>query len=259
MTRSLDVISKNLVEGYRQSLSLTEHGEDAFLVMPQTFADGTLLSVLISTDGSAVSVTDRGLTADLLGISGVDISRGSVAKSWEAVLKSGRTLPAFGAESWEITASGGAEDLPTLVQVVADTALRAEGLKVLASTRRGGSFAESVLRQITAHDLAVVPRAEMPGRHGSRRQVTCKIEVAAGVFMQALAGKDRDTRSGAYDHAAALFGDSQAPLSSRLCVLQGRQWDKWQIDGLKDVARVSLDDELKDLLTDYNSSSMSDA
>lgn len=251
MTRNLDVISSNLVDGYRQSLTLVEHGQDALLVMPQTFSDGTLLSVLISTGGTVVSVTDRGITSDLLGIAGVDISRGAVARSWEAVLKSGRTLPAFGAEPWEITASGDAEDLSTLVQVVADTALRAEGLKVLAVPRRGGSYADSVVRRVLQHSLPVVPHAPMAGLHGSHRKVTCKIEIRNGVYLQALAGKDGDTRALAYDHAAALFGSSAAPVSNRLCVLQGKSWAKWQIDGLRDVARVSVDDELAGLLDEY--------
>lgn len=253
MTRSLDIISNNLVDGYRRSLTLAEHGEDTFLVMPQTFADGTLLSVLISTSGTEVSVTDRGLTSDLLGMAGVDISRPNVAASWNAVLQSGRMPPAFGAEPWEITASGSPDDLSTLVQVVADTALRAEGLTVLATGRRRGTFADTVLQQVVAHNLPVVPRAPMPGRHGSQRKVTCKIDVHAGVFLQALAGKDREARSGAFDHAAALFAGSAVSKSSRLCVLQGNEWDGWQIGDLREVAHVSLEDELPDLLAGYRS------
>lgn len=247
MTVDTESLKADLVAGFARSVHLRAHGDNTLVVMPQTFSDGTILSLLVSDCDGVVTVTDRGTTADQLSSVDVDITKGVPQASWRAVRTSAGMLPAMGAEDWELTAAGSRDDLATLVQAVADTALRAEGLRALSRTRRSRTFGDRVIGQLVDSNLPVIPRASMKGRHGSSRQVTCRIEITSGYYVQALGGRDTESRSWSFDHAASLFSTAHPDKSHRFAVLQGSGWPMWQIEGLREVARVADEDELQDV------------
>jgi hypothetical protein len=248
-----DELREQVVAGFAASIDVRPYGRDFLLGLPQTFEDGTLLSVLVTNIGGQVEVTDRGLTAEQLSLVGVDITRGVAQSSWEAVRTSGHTLPAMGAESWEISAAGGWEQLSHLVQVVADTALRAEGLRVLTRQVRHRTFSESVVVRLAEARLPVVPRAPMSGRNGSARLVTCKVDVESGFYVQALAGRDSEARLQAFDHGFALFSTAVPDQRRRIAVLQDAPWPAWQVNDLRDVATVLTGDEFPGRLQELTS------
>ncbi|AOT25780.1 hypothetical protein SEA_TORTELLINI_35 [Mycobacterium phage Tortellini] len=241
-----------IVDGYRDSLSAVPYGDDSTLIsLPATFASGEMLSLLITVTAGLVNVTDRGQTADVLLDYGVDRTKGRAAASFDAVRRSVGLPPVFGSADWEITAAVDPSDVAIAVQAVADAAMRADGLRVLARDTRSASFADKSVRRISER-TAVVPRARIPGRHGGQRPVTLSYPGKDGgdYFLQALASRDSETRLTAYDHASGLFMNAQPELSHRIALLEDGSWEPWQIKGLKSICRVVVEDEVDSLVQD---------
>lgn len=228
-----------IVKGYRETLKAVPYGDGHLISLPTTFASGNLVTLLVTIDGGVVTVTDRGLAAEELTDVGLDFSSGRLARSFAAVRDSTGLAPMFGAEEWELTASADAADIAVAIQAVADAAIRAEGLRALAASRRSVTFADRAIHRVAAR-TAVVPRARMPGKHGAARPVTLsyKGRDRENYYVQALAGRDSDTRIRAYDHASGLFLGATPSLSHRVALLQEGDWEPWQVHNLTEVCKV---------------------
>lgn len=228
-----------IADGYRDSLAAVPYGDGELISLPATFASGALVTVLAVIADDVATVTDRGLAADELADAGLDISTGRVARSFAAVRNSTGLAPVFGAENWEITASVDAADIAIAVQAVADAAIRADGLRALAKSRRLADFAEQSV-DLISHRTSVIPRAKMPGVHGSLRRVTLSYPGRdhKPYYEQALPGRDSETRVRSYDHASGLFLGAAPDLLHRVALLQQGDWELWQVKNLSQVCQV---------------------
>lgn len=246
MTALMDTIGDSLVAGYRDSLHLHRFGADgALITLPHTLQDGTPVQVLVEREGKLVTVTDRGLVADHLDMFGVDLDRTTVAGSWAAIRAGITFSPAIGSDDWDISAMGGQGEMAALVQAVADAAVRADGLRVLASGHTPKSFAGRVVAAI-GERVAVVPRAALPDRFGAQRQVTCSVGVSNVRYVQALSSGSKARRVQNFDKARSMFSSSTAPEKHRVSLLEGSAstWDRWQMDGLREVGVVAFDHDI---------------
>jgi hypothetical protein len=240
-----------IADGYRNSLASVPYEDGELISLPATFASGALVTVLATISGGVATVTDRGLTADELGDFGLDLSSGRAARSFIAVRDSTGLAPAFGAEEWEITARVDAADIAIAVQAVADAAIRADGLRALAQTERVASFAEKTIDRISI-TTAVVPRAKLPGKHGSDRKVTLSYlgRDSQNYYVQALAGRDNETRIRSYDHASGLFLGASPSITHRVALLQHGRWERWQVENLTEVCKVIDEREADQFIAD---------
>ncbi|WP_156686773.1 hypothetical protein [Mycobacterium sp. Marseille-P9652] len=228
-----------IVKGYRETLKAVPYGDGHLVSLPTTFASGNLVTVLVTIDDGVVTVTDRGLAADELSDAGLDFSSGRLARSFAAVRDSTGLPPMFGAEEWELTAAADAADVAVAIQAVADAAIRAEGLRALAGSRRSATFADRAIDRVAAR-TPVVPRARMPGKYGPGRLVTLSYagRDSENYYLQALAGRDSDTRIRSYDHASGLFLGATPSLNHRVALLQKGDWEPWQVHNLTEVCKV---------------------
>lgn len=238
-----------IVKGYAETLKAVPYGDGHLISLPTTFTSGNLMTVLVTFESGAVSVTDRGLTADELSDAGLDLSSGRVARSFSAVCASTGLPPVFGAENWEITASADAADVAIAVQAVADAAMRADGLRALATSSRSATFAEVAVARVAAR-TAVVPHAKMPGKYGAIRRVTLSYvgHDNESYYVQALAGRDRESRVRSYDHASGLFLGAAPSITHRVALLQHGDWESWQVKNLGEVCRVIDEEEADDFI-----------
>jgi hypothetical protein len=228
-----------IVKGYRDALEAVPYGDGHLISLPTTFASGNLVTVHVAIEGGVVTVTDRGLAAEELADVGLDFSSGRLARSFAAVRDSTGLAPMFGAEEWELTASADAADIAVAIQAVADAAIRAEGLRALSVSRRSVTFADRAIRQLSTR-TPVVPRAKMPGKYGAERLVTLsyKGRDSQNYYVQALAGRDSETRSRSYDHASGLFLGATPSVTHRVALLQKGEWESWQVNNLTEVCKV---------------------
>lgn len=236
-----------LVNEYRDALHVQPYGDGELLLLPATFVGGEPVEVLITRDGTHISVTDRGTAADALADVGVDLS-GRARKSFEAIVKAIDLSPAFGAEWWEISVSTDQEGLAAAIQAVSDASMRADGLRALGGGRRRRSFGDVVVNAAAQH-TAVVPRASMATRRGdAQRQVTLKFDgrrEGEQFYLQALSSRDAEARSHAYDHASGLFLAAEPDQHHRVALLQDGPWERWQEDALRDVCEVVHQSEME--------------
>lgn len=240
----------DIVTGYRDCLAATDYGDGHLVSLPATFESGNLVTVLISRTDGVATVTDRGLAADELAIAGLDLT-GRAARSFAAVRDSTGLAPMFGADDWEISASVDAADVAIAVQAVADAVIRADGLRALVTAARPASFGDKTIARFAAH-AAVVPRDKMPGKHGAMRRVTFSYRGRdeAQYYVQALAGRDTETRVRSYDHASGLFLGAAPEPNHRVALLQHGDWERWQIENLREVCRVVDEQDAEQLVAD---------
>lgn len=197
------------------------------------------------------TITDRGVTADQLEDAGVNVDdQPRAARSFAAVRDSIGLPFAIGAGPWEIASSVDVGDIAIAVQVLADAAIRADGLRVLGSGNRATSFADKSVSRLSAR-TAVVPKAKMPGRHGGDRQVTLayKGNDDARFYVQALSGSDKDSRTRSYDHASGLFLGAPPDQKHRVALRQNASWELSLINNLREVCQVVDEDEIDDFVS----------
>ncbi|UNQ40236.1 hypothetical protein MPC38_02930 [Prescottella equi] len=233
-----------LVEGFRLSLDVCTYGDGFLVNLPQSLTSGTILALLVEDDGEVVSVSDRGLIADELEMVGVDIEDPIASKSWSAVRQSIGRPEVFGVEAWELSACGPSEDLFSLVQAVADAAMRADALRPLSRKHRSGGFRERVIQLAGAHHLAVVPNAVLQGRHGSKWKTTCRIDAGTPRFVQALGGRSRQQRMAMFNKAVATFTNVEFEKSALVSALEGNDWEPWHFETLKDYSTPVLESDI---------------
>lgn len=233
-----------IANGYRESLGSVPYRGGELITLPTAFASGTLVTVHVVVDQGVVTITDRGLTAEELCDAGLDMQSPRVARSFDAARDSTGLAPAFGSADWEITASADVGDIAIAIQSVADAAIRADGLRVLATAKRSSSFATQTIDRVSVR-TAVLLRAPMPGKHGSSRQVTLSYggRDEQPYFVQALSGGDKEARIRSYDHASGLFFGATPELTHRVALLQKGAWERWQIETLRDLCQVVDEEE----------------
>lgn len=231
-----------LVADYRRQLAVERSGTGLLFTLPQTLHDGTPVQLQVEFDGSTAQISDLGLLADHLDMAGVDLGRRQIAAAWGQIRSSIGYEPALGAEPWELSAWADRTALSSAISAVADSAIRADGLRVLASQYRPKSFSERVVHTL-GNRLTVVPRAVLPGKYGAQRTVTCSVGVKEVSYIQAVGASDR---MASFDHTVSLFNASTIPADHRIALLQGprKTWESWQIQALEDVSTTRFEDNL---------------
>lgn len=241
MTETSEFIEE-LATDYRHQIDVRKSGYGYLCTLPHTLHDGTPVELYVEFDGQAARISDQGRLSDHLDMAGVDLGRKQIATAWKQIQTSVGYAPAFSAEPWELSAFAERSQLSSALYAVADSAVRADGLRVLASQFRPRSFSERVVSTL-GRRLTVVPRAVIPGRYGSQRVVTCSVGVKKVNYIQAVGASDR---MGSFDHTISLFNSSAIPAEKRIALLQGPvgKWAGWQVRALEDVSMTRFEDDL---------------
>lgn len=240
---------EELVSEYRRQIHVEPTGEGFLFTLPQTLHDGTPVQLHVEFDGLTAQINDQGLLSDHLDMAGVDLGRKQIAAAWQQIRNSIGFGPALSAEDWELSAFADRKSLSSALNAVADSAIRADGLRVLASQYRPKSFSERVVSTLGSR-LTVVPRAIMPGKYGANRMVTCSVGVKSVNYIQAVGASDR---MASFDHTISLFNSSTIPAEHRIALLQGpvKKWENWQIQALEDVSSTRFEDGLAAMVDEF--------
>lgn len=242
MTETTSKIVDEMVASYRRQIDVERAGGGFLFTLPHTLHDGTPVVLYVEFDGETAQISDQGLLSDHLDMAGVDLGKKQISAAWLQIRSSVGYLPALAAEDWEISAFADRKSLSSALYAVADSAIRADGLRVLASQYRPKSFSERVVSTL-GHRLTVVPRAIIPGKYGSKRVVTCSVGVKRVNYIQAVGASDRMS---SFDHTISLFNSSTIPPEKRIALLQGpvSKWENWQVKALEDVSTTRFEDGL---------------
>jgi hypothetical protein len=241
MTGTSEFIEE-LAADYRRQIDVRKSGYGYLFTLPHTLHDGTPVELYVEFNGQAAQINDQGLLSDLLYRAGVDLGKKQIATAWKHIQASVGYAPAFSAEPWELSAYAERSQLSSALYAVADSAVRADGLRVLASQYRPRSFSELVVSTL-GRSLTVVPRAVIPGKYGSQRVVTCSVGVKKVNYIQVVGASDP---MGSFDHTISLFNSSTIPAEKRIALLQGPvgTWEGWQVRALEDVSTTRFEDDL---------------
>jgi hypothetical protein len=175
MTATSDFIEE-LAPDHRGLIDVRTSGHGYLFTLPHTPHDGTPVELYVEFDGQTARINDQGLLSNHLDVAGVDLGKKQIATAWTRIQTSVGYAPDFSAKPWELSALAERNRLSSALYAVADAAVRADGLRVLASQYRPRSFSERVVRTL-GRRLTVVPRAVIPGKYGSQRVVTCSVGV----------------------------------------------------------------------------------
>lgn len=245
---SLD-IADALAREVASRTTVHEYGAGVLVDLPWDFGDGDGLAVYVEeVGGGMVNLTDRGLTADVLALAGVDLASPAARKSWDAI-RSLVTQPApFGRDldEYEIATFTNTDNVARALHEVAATMLRAEGLRAIGTRTRRVGLSDRIIRRAHGAGLKVVPRAEVATRFGGSRQVTAQVIGGRDVFMQAVGSAATE----AYDHTRAIFGDAELTSDRLVAVVAADvKLDRWQVSALTQDGTVIDEPDLPEFLS----------
>jgi hypothetical protein len=235
-----------LAADYLHRMDVRKSGFGYLFTLPHTLHDGTPVELYVEFDGPAARINDQGLLANRLEKAGVDLGKQQIVTAWRQIQTSVGYAPVFGTKPWELSALAERNQLSSALYAVADSAVRADGLRVLAPEYRTQSFSERVISTL-GRRLSVVPQAVIPGKCGSRRAVTCSAGAQNLHYIQAVSASGR---LGSFDHTISLFNGSTVPAEKRIALLQGPAgtWENWQVRALGDVSTTCYEDDLPAML-----------
>ncbi len=212
------------LEAFRATLDEIAHaepwGDGELLITPWEFSDHEPIVLYVRGGGGDFLVSDRGQASDNLNLAGLDFSKPAVSRSWAAIQRSVESDPFVHrvASQWELAARSSEGDLGLAIHQVAEAAIRADGLRVLAGARTTAPrFSQWVISEASARGLSVVPRAEIQSTVGVKRQVSALIEGSRKAYVQAL-GPTHDAWE-SYDRARSLFSDTKLDIRERFTVV----------------------------------------
>jgi hypothetical protein len=247
MTETSETVEKSAAD-YPRLIDVRKSGYGYLFTLPHTLHNGTPVELYVEFDGHAARINDQGLLSHHLDMAGVDLEKNRIATAWNQIQTSVGYAPDFSAKPWELSALAERNRLSSALYAVANSAVRADGLRVLASQYRPRSFSERVVSTL-GRRLTVVPRAVIPGKYGSQRVVTCSVGVKTVNYIQAIGGSDR---MGSFDRTISLFNSSTIPADNRIALLQGPagKWEDWQVRALKDVSTTYFEDDLSAMVNE---------
>lgn len=242
MTTTMSV-RKSVAEALDAGVRVRDRGDTQLVCLPLALSDGHLVQVAATrVDGDVWALSDRGQAAMALWDEGIDLSSGVPARSWDALLRAIDLPPAMGAPEDEYILSMGSTSgsLGTDVLRLGEAILLADGLRALKRPPQRSRIARRIIAAAQeVPDVAILPNAKMPTRFGANRTVTVKLSNARTqreLFTQGVGGHKA---SSSYDHARALFADSNVPESQRVVIVGANaSMEIWQRKALSTVARV---------------------
>lgn len=143
MTKTSDFMEE-LAADHRRLIDVRKSGHGYLFTLPHTLHDGTPVELYVEFDGQTARINDQGLLSNHLDMAGVDLGKKQIATAWNQIQTSVGYAPDFSARSWELSAFAERSQLSSALYAVADAAVRADGLRVLASQYRPRSFSERV-------------------------------------------------------------------------------------------------------------------
>lgn len=236
-----------------QSAQVTPYGDGFDVLLPFDLHDGeTLIAHVQELSPDTYRVSDMGQLSHSLSLSGVDLNKSNVKRSWQMIrqlLGAEATHPSAPDvdDEWELSLTTAGPNIARAIHTLTESMLRADGLVALARVpQQQLKFAAQLMRDANARGLAVVPNAQLLTSSGMRRNVAFSAKgTGRRVFVQAV-GDDQDvTRS--YDHTYAVFGDAAVHRDRRIAVLAETLKDKPYTKGLSQVSTVIFESDADDL------------
>ncbi len=143
MTETSDFMEE-LAPDHRLLIDVRKSGYGYLFTLPHTLHDGTPVELYVEFDGQTARINDQGLVSNHLDMAGVDLGKKQIATAWSRIQTSVGYAPDFSARPWELSAFAQRSQLSSALYAVADAAVRADGLRVLASQYQPRSFSERV-------------------------------------------------------------------------------------------------------------------
>lgn len=241
---------EQLFRGIADQFDFQEYRDGLLITTPQTLTGGIPVELMATFEADRINLTDQGRVAQELDATGIDIFKGQTGELWKDLARSLTFDPAMGAEPWELSLSAPQQLMGAAVVELADAAVRADALRVLAPSFRPLTHDQRIIRAVHQSNdkIKVQPRAKIRLRGGGERQTSFSASLRHTVYVQS-ASLSSGTNSG-YDHALGVFSRALVDKDRRLVVLEGRssQWERWQREGLSEIASV-VNSEHEDVVT----------
>lgn len=201
-------------------------------------------------------VSDQGSTHLHLRTHGAGVDLPRFQDAWEDLARPLHGFVPAGRDERvaDIAVWGAPEDLPLLVQSVAEAALRAEGLAFIEEPASKFQFASIVRRQV--EEIALEPRfrerniikgdSKLGQRSGHTRKVTATFvrDGRIACAIQAIGGKTQDQRESGLARTYLTFGEAEISRDQKIAVVSGVEtgWENYQLDELSTVASIAFMD-----------------
>ncbi|WP_019807993.1 DUF1828 domain-containing protein [Saccharomonospora halophila] len=140
-------IAPALLSYVNDDIVVTPYGHGHLVTTPMRFYDGDRVTLFVESYEGGIHVTDQGATAMRLHMADVNIDSPSVSGAWRhSVAESGGD--SLAAEEGVIGAWGNAQHLGRLVFAVAESVLRIDQLRWLASASKPVPFRDRVIGRL---------------------------------------------------------------------------------------------------------------
>lgn len=224
--------------------AIRPYGEGVLVDLPLTYSDGDVVRVHVEPVSSGYRVSDRAEAVDRLEQYGVNAWTGRAATAI-ATTKLEANLNAINSAEQEIATFGDEAQVGAMIMAVAQTAVRVEQLRWLASPR-SRPYRERLYDRL--HDAStrrwkIERNPTVRLQSGRIRPVTLSVQGERGTaWVQALSKSDQDS---SVSHCYYLFDRSNIPKDSRVAALDGRKedWPAGVADDLAVVGAVEFFDE----------------
>jgi hypothetical protein len=243
-------ISSSVLSLVNDEMEVREYGHGHLVTLPLAFYDDDLITLFVEPYEAGIRVTDQGTTAMRLNMADLDLDNQRVAEAW---LRSTATLGSrsLAAEDGVIGVWGQVADLGRMIMSVAETALRVDQLRWLATDRRPVRFRDRVVNEISSIANAanhVTPNAPLPQTSGRTRQVTAAVgpDTVNRIYVQAMGASNREH---AAEHCYYVFSHTELPRDRVLAVAAGRRddWSPALLEELGQVTEVAFFDQQGDV------------
>lgn len=256
---NVDQIRSAYLTAVNAGLEITETAAGFVVWAPLFYSDDDGVVLSVYPDGGGWLVSDDGSTVSHLADVGAPVASPAFDTAWSSLSSIG-FVPASSARDGAIQAWCSTDDLGEMIHTVAMTALRAEGLSYVRESRGGHRPFSSTVRERVRYQLAdhrftvrgmLAGKGELSLASGRNVKVTETIVRSDGqvcAAVQALAGKSKDTRGQAHDHAFTIFSQSTMAPETKLAVVNHvPEWDAGLIRELGAVSTVVDYNELSDV------------